>query len=301
MLFGHWGGGDRAAWLRPRLGLGELVLPTDAPPTESPAAGDGRVRSADGVEIAYSARGEGETALVFVHGGLADRAFWAPQMQQLADRYRVVALDLAGHGASGRERAAWTIPAFSQDVRAVVEALDLRRAVLVGNSLGGPVALEAAALLPGRVIGVVAVDTLHDATITFSPGEAKERAAAFRQDFPAAGHAMVVSLFHAETQPELRDWAERRMCGMPRQVVAGMMEGFAGYDVGAACRRAGVPIRAINGDLWPTNVERGRTVAPGFAAAVMAGTGHFPMLERPAEFNRHLVEFAEELAAAAPR
>jgi len=292
---------DRAAWLRPRLGLGELVLPTDAPPMESPAAGDGRVRSADGVEIAHSARGEGETALVFVHGGLADRAFWAPQMQQLADRYRVVALDLAGHGASGRERAAWTIPAFSQDVRAVVEALDLRRAVLVGNSLGGPVALEAAALLPGRVIGVVAVDTLHDATITFSPGEAKARAAAFRQDFPAACHAMVVSLFHAETQPELRDWAERRMCGMPRQVVAGMMEGFAGYDVGAACRRAGVPIRAINGDLWPTNVERGRTVAPGFAAAVMAGTGHFPMLERPAEFNRHLVEFAEGFAAAAPR
>lgn len=258
-------------------------------------ASEGRTRSADGVEIAYSTRGEGDVALVFVHGGLADRAFWEPQLAALSDRFRVVALDLAGHGESGRGRTAWTIPAFAQDVRAVVEALDLERVVLVGNSLGGPVALEAASLLPGRAVGVIAVDTLQDATRRFEPEEARARAEAFRTDFHGTCQAMAAALFHPGTQADLHAWAERRMCATAPEVVVGMMEGLAGYDVAAAVRGAGVPVRAINGDLWPTDVERNRTIAPDFDAVVMTGAGHYPMLERPEEFNRHLVAMVEEL------
>lgn len=52
----------------------------------------------DGVTIVYSAAGVGDTALVFVHGGLADRTFYDAQEKAFADRFRVVALDLAGHG-----------------------------------------------------------------------------------------------------------------------------------------------------------------------------------------------------------
>ncbi|HEX2344662.1 MAG TPA: alpha/beta hydrolase [Vicinamibacterales bacterium] len=258
---------------------------------------DGRVGSIDGVEIVYSAGGAGETALVFIHGGLADREFWAPQLSALADRFRVVALDLAGHGASGRNRKNWTIAAFGGDVRAVVDALKLRRVVLIGNSLGGPVALEAVRLLRGRVLGVIAVDTLHDATAALDPSESRKRAAAFRTDFPGTCRAMVGALFHTGTQEELRAWAERRMCAMPPDVVADMMDGFAGYDLTAAVRAAGVPIRAINGDLWPTAIERTRTLAPDFNAVILKGAGHYPMLERPDEFNRVLVEIVRDLAS----
>lgn len=249
---------------------------------------DGRVRSADGVEIAWSAGGAGDPALVFIHGGLADRTFWAAQLDGLAGAYRVVALDLAGHGASGSGRRAWTIPAFGADARAVVEALGLRRAVLIGNSLGGPVALEAARLLPGRAIGVVGVDTLHDATVTIDPGQARARAAGFRDDFAGACRAMAGALFHPGAHPGLRAWAEQRMRAMSPEVVVGVMEGFAGYDVAAAVRSAGVPIRAINGDLWPVDVARNRTIVADFEAVVMKGCGHYPMLERPEEFNRLL-------------
>ncbi|NIP15292.1 MAG: alpha/beta hydrolase, partial [Gemmatimonadetes bacterium] len=56
----------------------------------------------------------------------------------------------------------------------------------------------------------------------------------------------------------------------------------------AAMRDARVPIRAVNGDLYPTNVEGNRKYAPGFEAVIMEGVGHYPMLERPEEFNRHL-------------
>jgi pimeloyl-ACP methyl ester carboxylesterase len=283
----------------------------EGPRQEASAGGsdrDGHVRSADGVPIGFTARGSGATALLFIHGGLADRSFWAPQLSGLADRYRVVAIDLAGHGTSGRDRKAWTILAFAEDVRAVAVGLDLQRVVLIGNSLGGPVALDAARLLRGRAIGVVGVDTLHDATETLDPAQASARAAAFRKDFTGTCREMVDQLFHKGAQQELRAWAERRMCAMPPEVVAGIMEGFGGYDVAAAFRGAGVPIRAINGDLWPIDVQRNRTVTPDFDAVVMKGAGHYPMLEQPEAFNRLLVdvvqgfERAEELRRnAAPK
>ncbi len=256
---------------------------------------DGRVRSADDVEIAYTARGTGAPALVFIHGGLADRSFWAPQIDALAGTYRVVALDLAGHGESGRNRKEWTIAAWAADVRAVADALKLERVVLVGNSLGGPVALEAAALLKGRALGVVGVDTLHDATQVIPAADAHARAEAFRKDFAGTCHGMVEGLFHPGTQPELRAWAEKRMCAGPPEVIVGMMEGWGGYDLAKTFRNAGVPIRAINGDLWPTRVDVNRTVTPDFQAVIMKGAGHYPMLERPAEFNRLLLEIVQGL------
>lgn len=262
---------------------------------------EGRVRSADGTEIVYSERGSGPTALVFVHGGLADRAFWAPQLSGLAGDFRVVALDLGGHGSSGRSRAAWTIAAFAEDVRAVVEALGLRRVVLIGNSMGGPVALEAAQLLRGRVIGVVGVDTLQDATVRLDPAMFHERAEAFRKDFLGACRALVDSLFHPGARKDLRAWAERRMCAMPPEIVANMMDGFGSYDMAASLRGAGAPVRAINGDLWPTRIERNREIAPDFDAVVMKNAGHYPMLERPDEFNRLLVEIVRRFESRAGR
>ncbi len=255
-----------------------------------PEPSRGRAVAADGVEIAYTAAGTGEIALVFIHGGLADRGFWAPQLDALGGEFRVVALDLGGHGESGGDREAWTIASFAGDVRAVVEVLDLTRVVLVGNSLGGPVALEAARAMPDRVIGVIGVDTFHHAGRTIGVADSKARAEGLRRDFPGACHAMAEALFHPGAYPELRARVERVMRATTPEVAADMVERFGGYDLGAAFRGAGVPIRAINGDLWPTLVEANRALAPDFAAVIMADAGHYPMLERPEEFNRHLVE-----------
>jgi pimeloyl-ACP methyl ester carboxylesterase len=79
-----------------------------------------------------------------------------------------------------------------------------------------------------------------------------------------------------------------------------MMEGLSGYDLGAVFRRAGVPIRAINGDLFPTDIEGNRKLAPDFDAVIMPGAGHYPMLERPDEFNRILAGVVNGLAASRP-
>jgi pimeloyl-ACP methyl ester carboxylesterase len=223
----------------------------------------------DGVRIVYSAAGAGDPALVFVHGGLAngfgqalledavfihgglaDRTFWDAQLKAFADHHRVLALDLAGHGESGTSRKKWGIPEFGADVRAVIDAEKVKRAIIFGNSLGGPVAIEAALLLPGRALGVVGVDTFQDLRYTISEDEAKQRAALFRRDFSRGVREMVNALFHPDADAALVADAERRMLRSSPEAAYAMFLSLAGYDTGAPARRLTVPLRAINGDLF---------------------------------------------------
>lgn len=249
----------------------------------------------DGVTIVYSAAGAGETALVFVHGGLADRSFFNGQLRAFADRYRVIALDLAGHGESGVNRKKWGLPEFGADIKAVAAAEKPKRVILFGNSLGGPSAVEAALILPGLVIGVVGIDTFQRLDYTFPPDEAIRRAEAFRADYPGSMKAMVKALFHADADPALIAETERRMMKTSPASAYGMFLGMSGYDMTAAARKLAVPLRAINGDLYETDVSANRKIKADFDAVIMKHVGHYPMLEKPDEFNRLVISVVDEL------
>jgi len=249
----------------------------------------------DGVEIVYSAAGKGEPALVFVHGGLANRGFYDGQLRAFAGRHRTIALDLAGHGESGVNRAKWGLPEFGADVKAVIDAEKVRQVIIFGNSLGGPVAVEAALLLPGRVLGVVGVDTFQRVDYTMTPEAMRERAAFFEQDYAGALKTMVGMLFHKDADPALVADAEKRMAGTSPAAAKAMFLGMGGYDQGAAVARLTVPLRAINGDLYPTDVASVRMTKPDFDAVIMKHMGHYPMLERPDEFNRLVAEMVAAL------
>ena len=247
-------------------------------------------RATDGVEIVYSAAGAGEPALLFIHGGLANRAFWDGQLREFAGRHRTIALDLPGHGESGLDRRKWGIPEFGADVKAVIEAEKAGKVIIFGNSLGGPVAVEAALLLPGRVLGVVGVDTFQLIDYQIPPEEVRERARMFEEDYAGALKQMVGMLFHKDADPVLAADAEKRMAGTSPAAARELFLSMAGYDGGAAARRLTVPLRAINGDLYPTDVAANRKLKADFDAVIMTHMGHYPMLERPDEFNRRVAE-----------
>jgi pimeloyl-ACP methyl ester carboxylesterase len=126
--------------------------------------------SDDGVAIAYDTYGTGATTLVFVHGWACDSTFWRLQVEAFAPDYRVITLDLAGHGRSGSGRMEWTAAHFASDVAAVLRSADASNVILIGHSLGGPIVLEAALLAPERVIGIVGVDTFLDAWLPAASG-----------------------------------------------------------------------------------------------------------------------------------
>jgi pimeloyl-ACP methyl ester carboxylesterase len=247
-------------------------------------------RSVDGVTIAYSVSGPADTALLFIHGGLADRSFWDGQHSPFSHNYKVIALDLAGHGESGRDRQKWGIAEFAHDVLAVLDAERAPRAILVGNSLGGTVAIEAALLAGPRVVAVIGVDTLHDIGRRIDPSHAVAQADAWRRDFDGSLDRMLAALFHPDAAPSLVAEVRRRISKTPLEVVCSMFASFAGYDTAAPARQLRVPVRCINGDLFPTDTHAIRQFIADFDAMVLPHTGHFPMLERPDEFNRKLAD-----------
>ena len=148
---------------------------------------EGRATAPDGVELVYDVRGKGSTTLVFVHCWACDRTYWKNQLDEFAKTFRVVSLDLGGHGQSGDNRAQWTIASLGGDVQAVVEKLDLKNVILVGHSMGGPVSLDAARRMPGRVRGIACVETLHDVEAKLPPALRDQAIALF--DRADAGQA----------------------------------------------------------------------------------------------------------------
>ena len=147
------------------MGSGSGDEPTEraiAPSHDTIARTVGTVKEPDGVDIRYEVAGSGEPALVFVHGWSCDRSYWRAQTDHFEASHRVVAVDLGGQGESGLGRKDWTMTAFGGDVRAVVEALALRKIILVGHSMGGHVIVEATQLMPDRVAALVLVDTFDN-------------------------------------------------------------------------------------------------------------------------------------------
>ena len=137
----------------------------------------------DGIEIAFQDWGAGMPALVLVHGWSCDRSYWQGQVEPLSRHYRVITLDLAGHGDSGAGRREWTIAAFGLDVATVVAHLGLREVVLVGHSMGGDVVLEAARQFPERVRAIVWVDTYSQLAQFSALQQVRARMAPFEANF----------------------------------------------------------------------------------------------------------------------
>ncbi len=267
------------------------AAPRERPRPLSHDAIDATIASADGVPIRYHAEGRGEPALVFIHGWSCDRSHWAEQVERFGAERQVIALDLAGHGDSGRNRKTWTIASLGDDVRAVVLALDVQRVVLIGHSLGGPVALEAASRMPGRVVAVIGVDTFHNVERRPDPSMTRTLLARWEGDYAGTAKLFVDSLLPPDCPAPLRQRLEDQFGAAPPEIALPLLQNGFDYDLAAACERVHVPIRAINTTL-PSDVAAGRRHAPDFAVVDLAALhlGHFPMLTAPQLFDQKLAE-----------
>jgi pimeloyl-ACP methyl ester carboxylesterase len=253
--------------------------------------------SPDGVRVCYEVHGEGSPALVFVHGWSCDRRYWDQQMRYFSERYQVVAIDLAGHGESGVKRQAWTMSAFGGDVVAVAEQLRLRQIVLIGHSMGGDVIVEAARGLPGRVAGLVWVDTYRTLGRTQSQEDIEGFLTPFRTDFVTATRNLVRRMFLPSSNTDLVEWVVADMSAAPPEVALNWLEHGATFEPAmlTGLREISAPIVAINPDYRPTDIAALQSF--GVRTVLISGVGHFAMMEDPERFNRLLAGTIGEFMA----
>jgi pimeloyl-ACP methyl ester carboxylesterase len=277
-----------------------LVLAvTRGEPTDKPVKKT--IRADDGLGIVCEVRGRGDTALVFLHGWCGDREHWKHQAEAFAADYRVVTLDQAGHGESGKDRKAWSAGGLAGDVAAVVKGLGLPRVILVGHSMGGPVALLAAKRMPGTVVAVVGVDTLQNAEFKMPEEVTEKFKEAFDKDFKGTMRVGLNGMFHEKTDAELKKWLLTRAEAQDPTMARGLMRDLSGLDQKTLLKEARVPVRCINSAggfqfFTPTAVEVNQKYAD-YRAVTLADVGHYPMLEKPAEFNQKLRDVLKEFAA----
>lgn len=248
----------------------------------------------NGVQIHYETGGSGSPALVFIHGWNCDRSYWSAQLPVFASTHQVVAIDLAGHGDSGVNRVEWSMTNFGADVAAVADRLQLEDIILVGHSMGGPVALEAARLLKGRVKMVIGADTLGDVSLRYPDEQLAGMLAAMEADFSGTVESLVRGSFFLPTSdPALIDQIVSDMSAAPPIAGIGAFGGFARWfneEVEQTLADIDVPVRLINSDYRPTNVDAGQALTASFEAVLMSGVGHFVMREDPAQFNAIMAE-----------
>lgn len=271
-----------------------------APAVAPPGAGPRIVMSPDFVHIEYRLYGHGEPAVLLVHGWACDADYWQGQIEPLAAHYTVVAMNLAGHGASGSNRSDWSIANYAQDVAAVARDIPNRQLVLVGHSMGGTVVLAATPLLGDRVIGIIAVEALR--TVGLPPLKARDieqRVAPFRADFiGATRHMVTTSLFPKDADHLLVQKVAYDMSLEPAAVAVPSMQALLAMDFAPLLPAIHVPVYAINSDLVPTDAARISKALPDFSLDVL-GHSHFPMLEAPQRFNARLLQDLGAIAARA--
>jgi pimeloyl-ACP methyl ester carboxylesterase len=249
----------------------------------------------DGLSIHSTSVGTGP-ALVFVHGWTCDSSSWTGQVAAFAKDHRVITLDLPGHGQSASPQdGKFSMDLFARAVEAVRAEAGSDRIVLVGHSMGAPVIRQYAHLYPDRVAGLVAVDGPLDLR-AFPPPQAGQGPPPMTgPEGLQAREGMIRSMFVPETPAPLQEHILHMMLGAPEATAAGAMAAMFDPSIRWTDTIRAPALAVYAGTATLPDAAATKAIIPSYEAMQVAGTGHFLMMEKPAEFNRVLTEFLDRI------
>ncbi len=262
--------------------------------------------ASDGAHIHYRDEGHGRP-LVLLHGLMAHGGFFRDQVER-AGTFRVVRVDLRGHGESARD-APLTIERLARDVSELAASLDLEDAIGIGWSLGATVLWHvltgpAAARFAGAVVVDMTARVLNDGDweLGLSAEKCEARSAAIRNDFEdfarAAGQGIVAQPVPDDART-LADWASSEFIRNDPATIAALWSSLVRQDVRTLLQRIQHPTLIVHGarsSLYGNDTADHLVAAlPNAHAVRFDRSGHAPHLEQPALFNRTLKDFAARL------
>ena len=267
----------------------------------------------DGVRLYVEQSGEG-TPIIFVHEFAGDHRSWEPQVRYFSRRYRCVTYSARGYDPSDVPS---DVEAYSQDrarddIRAVMDALDIETAHVVGLSMGGFATMHFGLHYPERALSLVVAGCGYGAEPD-ARAQFKSEAETMADRILAEGMAAVgASYAEGPTRvqfqnKDLRGWTEFRdqLCEHSTEGSSLTMRGYQArrpslYDLGEAMTGLTVPTLIVNGDEDEPCLEVGlfmKRQIPAAGLLIMPKTGHTMNLEEPAAFNTSLDEFFHQVEA----
>lgn len=254
----------------------------------------------DGMTIHSTSTGKGSKTLVLVHGWTCDETSWAANVPELSKQYRVITLDLPGHGKSGAPKdGKVTMDMFAKAVEAVRAEQKVDKIILVGHSMGTPVIRQYARLYPQHVAALVLVDGVVVAPTPPGGRGVPTPLDADKLTTPeglSMRESMIKGMFTPKTPKDVQDHVLKMMLAAPPATAASAMR--TTFDPAYASDEVmTVPAYGIFAEksfaLSATPFLK--KVFPKIEYVEMPGTGHFVMMEQPAEFDRLLLNFVKTL------
>lgn len=252
-----------------------------------------------GVMINYDDYGKGDTTLLFVHGWAIDKSYWASQIDYFSKKYRVIAVDLPGFGKSGNNRNIWTVEEYGKDISEILKQLDLKNVILIGHSMSGNIVVEAALTNPERVIGVIGIDNFKNVGYVPTPQNQKDDAAWFnnaKQNFkPFVTDYINKALLLETTDSLIRKRVVDDMTSPDPKIAIEILELGEKYPIDEKLVALKKTVYLINSDNTPTDTAGFVENKLNYRLFNLHGTAHYPMIEKPNEFNQLLEEVIEEI------
>lgn len=274
-----------------------LATPSQLVRARSSADGASQYVSFNGSRVHYKSYGKGRNALVLIHGWTCNIDYWRDQIPELSKRSRVIAIDLPGHGQSDKPQVAYTMDLFANAVEAVMRDAKVERAVLVGHSMGTPIARQFYRRYPRKTLGIVIVDG------ALRPFGNKQMMEQFLNgvrgpNYKEFGEKMFAAMAGPNLPKETQDRMQTSFLNTPHHVIVSAMEGM-NDDAIWGQDKINVPVLAIlaKGPFWAADTEQFyASIAPKLTFQMWDGVGHFLMMEKPKQFNDAVIAFLDQHA-----
>ena len=252
----------------------------------------------DGCSLHYEEYGRGAPVLL-VHGLGSSCQDWEYQIPALAAQYRVIVVDVRGHGRSDKPRERYSIPGFSADIEALLEHLQSGPVHLVGLSMGGMIGFELAVDQPQLLKSLTIVNSVPEVKI--------KRFGDFRQfakrwllarvfSMETIGKGLGKNLFPAPEQAELRHKIARRWARNEKHAYLASFSAIVGWGVQEKLSRIACPTLVVTADRDYTPValkEAYMQLIPDARLVVMENSRHASPLDQPEAFNQILLNFLD--------
>ena len=279
-----------------RFGLLLLIIANARSLLAQPVVSESKFVEVDHLKVHYTNYGRGDTALFFVHGWTCDETVWSEQAPALAEKIRVITIDLPGHGQSEKPQTIeYNKDLYVRAIDAVMSDASVRSVILVGHSNGTPFARHYYRNFPGKVKALVVVE--GPLRPFFDRDTMEKFVMPLRSDnYPEAAGRVIAGMTKPIKDAALRDKIKTLMLKTPQQVAVSEFEAIADEELWKE-DKIDVPVLMIlaKQPVWTAEYEQFvRKLAPKLDYQVWKDVSHFLMMEKPREFNDAVTVFLQQ-------